>query len=280
MSETLVLLGIIAAALSGLPGLLWRRSSSGGQWVTTLIAVLGAGLGLAGAGWFWATGASQPVVLPWSILGTEFQVALDGLSAIFLAPIFLVSLLGNVYGLGYWKQTEHPQNGRKLRFFYGTVTAGMALLVIARTSIVFLFGWEIMALSAYFLVTTEDEENEVQEAGWLYLVATHTSTLCLFAMFALIHSVNPHFFALVPLENIVLLHSANHSFTQFPLDQAALNPGVKTAIFVLALFGFGLKAGIMPLHVWLPSTTPRPRATSPPSCRASSSRWGSTGWCE
>lgn len=58
MSETLVLLGIIAAALSGLPGLLWRRSSSGGQWVTTLIAVLGAGLGLAGAGWFWATGAS------------------------------------------------------------------------------------------------------------------------------------------------------------------------------------------------------------------------------
>ena len=195
MSETLVLLGIIAAALSGLPGLLWRRSSSGGQWVTTLIAVLGAGLGLAGAGWFWATGASRPVVLPWSILGTEFQVALDGLSAIFLAPIFLVSLLGNVYGLGYWKQTEHPQNGRKLRFFYGTMTAGMALLVIARNSIVFLFGWEIMALSAFFLVTTEDEENEVREAGWLYLVATHTATLCLFALFALIHSVNPHFFA-------------------------------------------------------------------------------------
>ncbi len=94
-------------------------------------------------------------------------MALDGLSAMFLAPIFLVSLLGNVYGLGYWKQTEHPQNGRKLRFFYGMVTAGMALLVIARNSIVFLFGWEIMALSAFFLVTTEDEEKEVREAGWI-----------------------------------------------------------------------------------------------------------------
>ena len=95
-------------------------------------------------------------MLPWSIPGAEFNVAVDGLSAIFLLPIFLISLLGNVYGLGYWKQTEHPQNGRKLRLFYGTLTAGMALLVIARNSILFLFGWEIMALSAFFLVTTED----------------------------------------------------------------------------------------------------------------------------
>ena len=110
----------------------------GGQWVTTLLAVLGAGLGLAGVGSFWATGDSQPIVLPWSLPGAEFSVAVDGLSAIFLAPIFLISLLGNVYGLGYWKQTEHPRNGRKLRLFYGTMTAGMALLVIARNSILFL----------------------------------------------------------------------------------------------------------------------------------------------
>ena len=124
---------------------------------------------------------------------------MDGLSAIFLAPVFLISLLGNVYGLGYWKQTEHPQNGRKLRLFYGTLTAGMALLVIARNSILFLFGWEIMALSAFFLVTTEDQEKEVREAGWLYLVATHTATLCLFALFALLRAVSGSF-ALVPLE--------------------------------------------------------------------------------
>ncbi len=153
----------------------------GGQWVTTLLAVLGAGLGLGGVGWFWATGDSQPIVWPWSLPGAEFSVGIDGLSAIFLVPIFLISLLGNVYGLGYWKQTEHPENGRKLRLFYGTLTAGMALLVIARNSILFLFGWEIMALSAFFLVTTEDDEKEVREAGWLYLVATHTATLCLFA---------------------------------------------------------------------------------------------------
>jgi len=149
-------------------------------------------------------------------------------------PVFLISLLGNIYGLGYWKQTEHPQNGRKLRLFYGTMTAGMALLVIAQNSILFLFGWEIMALSAFFLVTTEDNEKEVRETGWIYLVATHVATLCLFALFA-------------------VLHAANGSFTLGPLNPETLRPGAATAIFVLALVGFGIKAGIMPLHIWLPS---------------------------
>ena len=63
--------------------------------------------------------------------GGEFYVGIDAISAIFLLPIFLVSLLGNIYGLGYWKQAEHAENGRKLRLFYGTLTAGMALVVIS-----------------------------------------------------------------------------------------------------------------------------------------------------
>ena len=78
---------------------------------------------------------------------------MDGLSALFLVPIFLVSMLGSVYWLGYWKQAEHLTNGRKLRLFYGLLPAGMALLVIARNSILFMLGWEVMALSAFYLVT-------------------------------------------------------------------------------------------------------------------------------
>jgi hydrogenase-4 component B len=234
MTERLVVLGTIIVATSGLPGLLMGRNSTRGQWLTTLLAALGAVLGLTGVFWFWATGISEPIVLPWSIPGARFSVGLDGLSAIFLMPVFLISLLGSLYGLSYWKQTEHPDNGQKLRFFYGNLTAGLSLLVIARNSILFLFGWEIMALSAFFLVTTEDDDREVREAGWLYLVATHTATLSLFALFALLYSVNG-------------------SFTLGPLNRDALTPGVKTAIFALALVGFGLKAGIMPLHIWLPS---------------------------
>ena len=185
MSEWLVVSGIIAAAVSGLPGLLLSRSSMLGQWVTTVLAVLASGLGLSGVLWFWASAESQPIVLPWAIPGAQLSMAIDGLSAFFLAPIFLISLLGNIFGLGYWKQTKHPQNGRKLRLFYGILTAGMALQVIARDAVLFLFGWEIMGLSTFFLVTTETREKEVQEAGWIYLVVTHTATLCLFAVFAL-----------------------------------------------------------------------------------------------
>jgi len=234
MSESLVLWAIVIAGSSGIPGLLVGRTSMIGQWMTTLLAVLGTGLGLGGVSWFWATGDSQPIERSWPIPGAQFNVALDGLSAIFLLPIFLISLLCNVYGLSYWKQTEHPENGRKLRVFYGTLTAGMALLVIARNGILFLFGWEIMALSAFFLITTEGHKKEVRETGWLYLIATHMATLCLFGVFT-------------------LLRAAKGSFALVPLNQEHWTPGLATAIFILALVGFGLKAGIMPLHVWLPS---------------------------
>lgn len=235
MSELLVLLGLVLAALSGVPGLLCGRWSMSGQWASMLLTGMGAGLGLGGIAAFWATNASQPIVLPWPIPGAEFSVAVDGLSAIFLLPIFLISLLGTVYGLSYWKQTAHPHNGRKLRLFYGTLTGGMALLVIARNGVLFLFGWEIMALSAYFLVTTEEHDQEVRETGWLYLVATHVATLSLFALFA-------------------ILRSATGSFALIPVPQDRLTPSMATAIFLLALLGFGIKAGIMPLHVWLPSS--------------------------
>ncbi|HLJ12197.1 MAG TPA: proton-conducting transporter membrane subunit, partial [Planctomycetaceae bacterium] len=236
MSESLVLAGICMAASSGLPGLFLGRTALSGQRLATLLAVLGAGLGLAGVGWFWSTGESQPLVVPWTVIrGAQFSVALDGLSAVFVVPIFLIFLLGSIYGLSYWKQSEHPDNGRKLRLFYGTMAAGMALLVIARNSILFLFGWEIMAVSAFFLVSTEDDRQEVRETGWIYLVATHSATLCLFALFA-------------------ILYSATGTFALAPLEAKSLTPGTATAIFVLALLGFGLKAGIMPLHVWLPSS--------------------------
>jgi hydrogenase-4 component B len=234
MSEILVLLAIVLVASTGLPGLFFGRTSMHGQWLATVTAVLGSALGLAGVACFWAGGPSQVIAWEWPLPGAEFRVALDGLSALFLVPVFLIPILGNVYGLGYWKQTNHPDNGRRLRLFYGLVTAGMALLVVARNSILFLFGWEVMALSAYFLVSTEGHKKEAREAGWLYLVATHCATLCLFALFA-------------------LLHAASGSYTLAPLEQESLTPGLATAIFVLAVAGFGLKAGVMPLHVWLPS---------------------------
>lgn len=240
MSERLALCAIVAAALSGVPGLFFGRISIVGQWTASMLAVVGSLFGFSAVGAFWAGSPSRPIVSAWALPGAEFHMEMDGLSAVFLLPIFLVSLCGNIYGLAYWKQTEHPENGRGLRLFYGTLTAGMALLVVARNAWLFLFGWEIMALSAFFLVTTEHRKKEVREAGWIYIVATHLATLLLFAAFS-------------------LLHATAGSYTLAPLPENATTAWVATPVFVLSLLGFGIKAGIMPLHVWLPSS----HATAP-----------------
>jgi hydrogenase-4 component B len=111
----------------------------------------------------------------------------------------------------------------------------MALLVIARNSILFMLGWEVMAISAFFLVATEDHDRDVRATGWLYLVATKFATVSLFALFALLRSVHG-------------------SFALSPLNHETLTHGMATAIFVFTVMGFGLKAGLMPFHVWLPSS--------------------------
>jgi hydrogenase-4 component B len=233
MSEELILVAIAIVSISGVVGLIFPRDSVIGQYIATMLASAGSLIGLAGLIAFWVYSDSRPITYPWSVPGGEFEVAVDGLSAMFLAPVFLVSLLGNVYGLEYWAQDAHPENGRKLRLFFGLVTAGMALLLVARNAVLFLIGWEIMALSAFFLVTTEDDKQEVRDAGWLYMAATHTATLCLIALFA-------------------LLHSGVGSFSLVPIPAEAITTKFQAAVFTLALVGFGLKAGVMPLHVWLP----------------------------
>ncbi len=235
-NEELVLLGAVLLAVSGVPGLLLGRASAAGEWLAALLLALGAVAGLAGAV---AAPFAEPkyLLLPRLLPGVEFAgdfvVAIDGISAVFLCPVFLIALLGAVYGLGYWRQAEHPGNARKLRLFYGLMTAGMVLLLVARHGVLFLIGWEVMALAGFFLVATEDDRPDVRAAGWLYLVATHFATLTLFAVFALLRHVN-----------------GSYDFGEVPAGTA---PGLVNAIMLLAVVGFGIKAGIMPLHVWLPS---------------------------
>jgi hydrogenase-4 component B len=232
MSLPLVLMAIALLSLSGFPGLFASRTSAVGERVAVGMVVVGAIGGLTGT--FLAVFAQKPphLELPWQIPGGAIVLEVDGISALFLMPTFLISALGSVYGLEYWAQAKHAENGRKLRVFYGLLAAGLCSLLIARNTILFLAGWEIMALAAFFALTTEDHDPAVRESGFVYLVATRLSTLCLFALFALLHAVQGTF-----------------AFTAPALD--ATTPQA-TAMFLLALVGFGLKAGLMPLHVWLP----------------------------
>jgi len=99
-----LLLAVALTAASGIPGMLGKLPSSVGQWLSALLALIGGSLGIAVTLFLASSGKSTELRLPWSIPGAEFHVALDGLSVLFLLPVFLVFLLGSVYGLGYWKQ--------------------------------------------------------------------------------------------------------------------------------------------------------------------------------
>src|SRR6266851_5021734 len=112
------------------------------------------------------------------------------------------------------------------------IAAGLAITTVAANGMLFLAGWEVMTLAAFVAIGTEDHLPGTRAASYLYLVATRVGTLCLFAMFALIYG-------------------STRSFALVHMDW--LTPGPATAIFVLGLLGFGIKAGVMPLHIWLPS---------------------------
>jgi hydrogenase-4 component B len=225
----LLLIAIALLALSGLPSCLLSARSAVGQRMATVFMLIGSLLGLISVAASLCSPHAPSLSLTWGFPQSRFAVALDPLSALFLLPVFIVPALGSIYGLGYWKQADHPANGQRLGLFYGVLAGAMALVVIACDGMLFLIAWEMMALAAYFAATAEDDKPEVRRAGWIYLIATHIGTLCLLAMFAL----------------------WRHATGSFCLAPRFL-PEVSSALFVLALIGFGFKAGLMPLHVWLP----------------------------
>ncbi len=225
-----LLCGLILIAASGVPGLFTRREGAGAERLACGLILAGA-LPCAWALVFACGVPRQAISWAWAVPAGRFALQLDSLSAVFVAPLLLIVAAGSIYGLGYWPQLRNPATGRKLRLFYGLISAAMLLLLTARNGVLFLLAWEVMALSGYFLITTEDRRVEVRRAGYIYLVATHCGTLALFGLF-------------------VMLEQTSGSM-MFPAT-ASLPAAGGSLIFLLGLFGFGMKAGLMPLHVWLP----------------------------
>ena len=224
----LIVAGTVLITFSGIPGLFFDRRSPRGEWSFCILLLTGVAAGLAGT--LGALPAGETIDLPWHLPGGALSLGLDPISKLFLLPLFLVTACGALYGLGYWPQREHPRNGRRFRLFYGAIAGALIILLTARNALLFLVAWEVMALCGFFLITTEEEKDEARRAGFVYLAATHTGTLALFAMFALL--------------------GQEAGTLQFPPAGSIAASG--TAIFLLGLFGFGLKAGLMPLHIWLP----------------------------
>ena len=229
----LIVAGCLLAA-SGVPALLLPWRSVWGPRIATLAILLGASVGILGCAAALGGGTSATLDLASGAGGLRLTLGVDALSAFFAVPLFVVGALGSVYGLAYWTSAEHPRNGRRLRFGFGLLLAAMLFVTLARNAASFLVAWEVMALCGYFLVTTDSRSAEVRDAGWLYLVYSHAGTLAIAGCFA------------------VLAH-ASGDFALRALAPGEIGRGFAFAAFGLALFGFGIKAGAMPLHSWLPA---------------------------
>ena len=162
--------------------------------------------------------------------GEPVHVRLDGLSALFLALLCVVGGASAVFSSGYWSDAGHPGSAPASRMWMSLLLAAMGFVLLASNGLHFLIGWELFTVCAYFLIMLEREHRAVRAAGWLYLAASHAGTLCLFGFFTAL-VVRTGSWDLGPLR-----------------ERADLAP-----LFWLALFGFGVKGGMFPVHVWLPS---------------------------
>ena len=154
-------------------------------------------------------------------------------------PILGLCALAAIYGGQYLDAYRGHKSLGPPWFFFNVLVASMVLVVVARNGVLFLVAWEVMSLASYFLVTFEDEDEAVREAGRTYLVATHLGTAFLLAFFVLLGAAGG-------LAGLRRHRGGRHA-----------GPATAGLLFLLALVGFGTKAGFMPLHVWLPGGPPR-----------------------
>jgi len=177
---------------------------------------------ITGAAWEW-----QPNFV---ICGEPVHLRLDALSALFLALLSVVGAAGAVYSREYWSDVAHPRSARAGRMWWNVLLLSLGLVLTTLNGLHFLIAWELFSLSAYFLVTLDRRAPEVRSAGWLFLGASHVAGLCLLAFFAKLAARTG----------------------SWELGDMRGIPGL-APLFWLALIGFGIKAGLFPLHVWLPS---------------------------
>src|SRR5574337_985433 len=220
-------------------------------WVAYTLFPAGAlvALGIAAVGFSALADGSvaERAVLSLGLPGLPFHLRLDALSGCFLLLLGIVGAGISVFAAGYFRAGEGTAPGL-LCLQYHTFLASMAMVILADDAYLFMVAWETMALSSYFLVTTQHRIPEIQRAGFLYLLMAHVGALALLLCFG-------------------VLHGGSWIMTFDAMRGATLSPAWAGLAFGLALFGFGAKAGLVPLHVWLPEA--HPAAPSPVSAMMS-----------
>jgi formate hydrogenlyase subunit 3/multisubunit Na+/H+ antiporter MnhD subunit len=167
----------------------------------------------------------------------------DALASVFLFLLGAASAGISLFGAGYFRRGEGTLPGL-LCLQYHLFLAAMGAVLLADDAYSFMVAWESMALTSYFLVTTQHRIPEIRQAGFLYVLIAHLGAIAILLSFG-------------------VMQGGSWQFTFDAMRAAHLSPGWASAAFLLALIGFGAKAGLVPMHVWLPEA--HPAAPSPVS---------------
>ena len=185
----------------------------------------------------------EHAVLPIGLPDLPMHVRLDALSSVFLLLLAVSSAGISVFAAGYFRRGEGTAPGL-MCLQYHLFLVSMGFILLADDAYAFMVAWESMAISSYFLVTTQHRIPEIRRAGFLYLLIAHIGAISVLLTFG-------------------VLQGGSWQFTFDAMRAAHLTPPWAAAAFLLALVGFGAKAGLVPLHVWLPEA--HPAAPSPVS---------------
>jgi hydrogenase-4 component B len=220
----LFVLAVAAVPLAATPA--GRPVIYGGALAVTSIAMLVA-LGAIGAA---PSGLALPLGLPW--LGAHFR--LDALAAFFLLVVNLGAAAASLYALGYGRHEAAPH---RVLPFYAAFLGAMNLVVLAADAYSFLLSWELMSLVSWALVVSQHRVADNLRAGYIYIVMASFGTLALLLGFG-------------------LLAGPAGAYDFAAMRAAHLSPVLATTVLALVLIGAGSKAGLVPLHVWLPLAHP------------------------
>jgi hydrogenase-4 component B len=233
---SITFLVMVAGYLLGAVGSVTLASPGATRCVTAAGALVGAGAGLGLAVTVLAAGAPFAFTVPALLSpGGGLALRLDALSAFFLLLVGVGALPAALYGVGYTGAYAGRYSLRWLGAMLNLFLLTMSLVVLADNVLTFLLMWEAMSLTSYFLVMTEHDGADTAAAGGWYLAMTHTGLALI--MTALVMLIPP---------------GPGSTFSELRLTADSLSPATRTVVFILVVLGFGSKAGLVPLHVWLP----------------------------
>ena len=190
---------------------------------------------------------AQELVLPIGLPGLPFHLRIDALSSFFLFLLGAISAGISIYSAGYFRKKEGHEFGLQC-LLYHIFLASMTFVLLANDGYAFMVAWETMALSSFFLVMSDHHQAETRRAGYLYLLVAHIGAVAILLSFG-------------------VMAGSTGDYTFDAMRDFSGSHFWQTVAFLLALCGFGAKAGLLPLHIWLPEA--HPAAPSPVSAMMS-----------